>query len=101
MAITRKRPSELLRQYREQIRNIINSHGITDIRIFGSVARGKDTINSDLDILLFPNTQISLIEKYIIQTEIKKLLKINVHVVSSKSLSIEHAKTIISEAKPI
>lgn len=34
------------------LRDLLNSHGITNARLFGSVARGDDREGSDVDILM-------------------------------------------------
>ena len=48
----RTRPSDVLSQNRELIRNIVLSHKSSNPRIFGSVLRGTDTEESDLDLLI-------------------------------------------------
>ena len=46
------RPSELLRTKRELIVDAVRAHGVTNPRVIGSVARGTDTDQSDLDLLV-------------------------------------------------
>lgn len=43
---------DLLQEKREEIINIAAKHGAFNIRIFGSVARGEDTPDSDIDFLI-------------------------------------------------
>lgn len=43
---------QLLQEKREEILKISHQHGAFNIRIFGSVARGEDTENSDIDLLI-------------------------------------------------
>lgn len=46
---------ELIAQHREAILALAAEHGATDVRIFGSVARGDETPGSDLDVIVrFP-----------------------------------------------
>ena len=46
---------ELIAQHRDAILALAAQHGATDVRIFGSVARGDDTPESDVDVLVtFP-----------------------------------------------
>jgi predicted nucleotidyltransferase len=40
---------ELLREKREDILRIATRHGVTSIRVFGSVARGEAATESDID----------------------------------------------------
>jgi uncharacterized protein len=49
---------QLIEQRRDEIRDIASRHGVTSIRVFGSVARGESRPDSDLDLLIEagPNT---------------------------------------------
>ena len=46
------RPSEALPLHREKIRQLVLEAGMTNPRVFGSVVRGEDNEESDLDILV-------------------------------------------------
>ena len=46
------KPSEALAIHRERIRVIVAHYGGVNPRVFGSVARGEDTEDSDLDIIV-------------------------------------------------
>ena len=41
-----------LKKHREEIYEIAKKFGISNIRVFGSVARGEERKNSDLDLLV-------------------------------------------------
>ena len=41
-----------LRQYRREILDAATRHGMRDVRVFGSMARGDDHENSDVDFLV-------------------------------------------------
>jgi predicted nucleotidyltransferase len=43
---------ELLKTKREQILEICQKHGVYDLRVFGSLARGEGNEQSDLEVLL-------------------------------------------------
>ncbi|EAZ91024.1 nucleotidyltransferase family protein [Crocosphaera chwakensis] len=43
---------QLLKEKRQEIIDIAAKHGAYNIRIFGSVARGEETKNSDIDLLI-------------------------------------------------
>ena len=50
---TREAPSlALLQLHREDIMRLAASHGVSNIRVFGSVARGDATAESDIDLLV-------------------------------------------------
>ncbi len=46
------KPSEALEKHRETIREILSRYPVSNPRVFGSVARGEDTEESDLDIIV-------------------------------------------------
>jgi predicted nucleotidyltransferase len=43
---------EKLRERRDEIQRIAAEHGVTRVRVFGSVARGEARPESDLDLLI-------------------------------------------------
>ena len=43
---------EEIRQKRDEIRRIAAEHGALNLRIFGSVARGEERPDNDLDLLI-------------------------------------------------
>ncbi len=56
------RPSEALSLHRTRIREIALSHGVSDVRVFGSAVRGDDVAGSDLDLLVEPTAQTTLMD---------------------------------------
>lgn len=47
-----KKLKQLLQERREEILEIAANHGAFNVRVFGSVARGEETENSDVDFLI-------------------------------------------------
>jgi predicted nucleotidyltransferase len=47
-----KKLKQLLQEKREEILAIALKHGAFNVRVFGSVARGEETENSDIDFLI-------------------------------------------------
>lgn len=95
----RPRPSEQLALYREQIRAIAERHQVTNVRVFGSTARGEDTDRSDLDLLVTPiKGSTGLMEIVRIESEIKKLIRVPVDVVLDTEIPEEHRERINKEA---
>jgi len=47
-----KKLKQLLQERREEILEIALKHGAFNVRLFGSVARGEETENSDIDFLI-------------------------------------------------
>ena len=57
-----RRPSTALIVHRSAVRRLLARHGLKNPRVFGSVARGKDTESSDLDILVDAPRGVSLLD---------------------------------------
>jgi uncharacterized protein len=95
----RPRPSEQLEIYREQIKAIAERHHVTNVRVFGSTARGEDTDKSDLDLLVTPiKGATGLMELVRIESEVKKLIKVPVDVVLDSEIPEQHREKINREA---
>jgi predicted nucleotidyltransferase len=48
----RPAPSRILTEHHQEVLDVIRRHGGKNPRVFGSVARGEDGPNSDIDILV-------------------------------------------------
>ncbi|MBJ6752398.1 nucleotidyltransferase domain-containing protein [Geomonas anaerohicana] len=95
----RPRPSEQVAIYREQIKAIALAHHVTNVRVFGSTARGEDTNRSDLDLLVSPiKGKTGLMELVKIAAEVKKLIKVPVDVVLDTEIPEEKKDEIDKEA---
>jgi predicted nucleotidyltransferase len=95
------RPTKVLRTYREQIRSVVLAHRATNVRVFGSVARGEDTDTSDLDLLIDPTSETSLMDIGAIRFELKTLLGINVDVLTPNSLPDKFREQVLQESIPV
>lgn len=95
------RPSEALLLQRTQIREIALSHRVSSIRLFGSALRGDDRPGSDLDLLVEPTLQTTLIDIGAIRFELKKLLGIEVDVLTPNGLPASFRERVLREARLI
>lgn len=95
------RPSVALQIYRDRIREIALSHRVTNVRVFGSVLRGEDIEDSDLDILVEPTAETTLMDIGAIRYELKELLGITVEVLTPRALPDEWRDQVIAEAAAV
>lgn len=95
------RPSTLLEQNREQIKQIILKHNVSNPRVFGSVLNGTDTELSDLDILVDPTPTTSLFDIGAIRFELKAMLHVEVDVLTPNALPDSFRTLVLAQAKPI
>jgi len=95
------RPSVALQSHRKEVRDIVLNHRVQNARIFGSVIRGEDTDDSDLDILVDPTSETTLMDIGAIRYELRNLLGVPVDVLTPKALPIKFRDLVIKEARPI
>lgn len=90
-----------VKTYKEQIIAIVLAHHATNVRVFGSVLRGEDTASSDLDLLIEPTAETSLMDIGAIRHELKALLGVNVDILTPKALPDSFREKVLKEATPI
>ena len=95
------KPSLALASHREGILRIVEAHRARNARVFGSVVHGDDTEDSDLDILIDPTSETTLMDVAVIQVELQRLLGVSVDVLTPKALPETFRAIVISEAVPI
>lgn len=91
---------KLLREKRREILEIAAQRGATNVRVFGSVARGNADPQSDLDILVDMAPGRSLMDLGGLWWELNELLHIKVDVVTEKGLRPRIRERILKEAVP-
>lgn len=90
-----------VREHRDEILRVAALHGAGNILLFGSVARGEDTSDSDIDLLFevtgkttpwFPGSLVA---------DLERLLGQRVQVVIRRSLSPLIRDAVLREAVPL
>ena len=92
------RPSIALQTYREQIKSIVIAHHAVNARVFGSVIRGEDTDVSDLDVLIDPTHETSIMDIGAIRLELKALLGVEVDVLTPNALPDAYRQQVLRDA---
>ncbi len=83
---------------RGQVREVAAHHGLSNPRVFGSVARGEESEGSDMDLLVDVATNIGLIGLARAQCELERLLGVHVDLVPARDLKPGVAESVLSEA---
>jgi predicted nucleotidyltransferase len=97
------KPSEALALHRDEILSIVSACKFTNARIFGSVARGEDTEQSDLDLLIdvaVPETA-TLMDLGRLKHQVQKLTRFKVDIVIERSIDGHFKGEVLRDAKPI
>lgn len=75
-----------LRQQRSAVIDVAQRHGIHVIGVFGSVARGEDRADSDIDLLVDLPEGMGLVGMARVQNELEELLKAPVDLIPESGL---------------
>jgi uncharacterized protein len=95
------RPSIALQENRAAIRLVVERHRARNARVFGSVIHGADQEGSDLDILIDPTPNTTLMDVARIQVELEKLLGVTVDVLTPKAIPDKFRGQVLAEAVAI
>lgn len=94
------RPSEALARHRDEVLRIIARYPVSNPRIFGSTARGEDTEDSDLDILV-DDRHASTFDLAGLELELEALLRSHVDVRTPSDLATDVAGRVSHDLKPL
>lgn len=92
----------LLRKHRVEIRAAAEAIGASNVRIFGSVARGEDTPQSDVDLLVdFPAEERGLFPLLTLANEVETIVRRPVDVAAVEVMAPAVRKRALAEAIPL
>lgn len=99
----RDRPPSLgeLRRRRDAILEIARQHGVLDVRVFGSVARGDADSDSDIDLLVELEPGRSLFDLGGLLMDLRDFFNGPVDVVTPAALSERVRARVMCEAVPL
>jgi len=95
------RTLDALRSRKTEILAAATRHGARNVRVFGSVARGSDTSDSDIDLLVEFEPERSLYDLVGLQLDIESLLGRRADVVTEGSLNAHLRERVLAEARPL
>lgn len=81
--------------------NFMSSHGVSQIAVFGSYARGEARPDSDLDLLVSFSEQKSLLGVIRLERELSELLGIKIDLLTEQAISPYLIDRIRKELKVI
>lgn len=92
---------ELLASRRDEILRIAAKYGASNVRVFGSVARGEAGPESDIDLLVELDPRRSLLDHVALLQDLEDMLSRKVDVVNEKALHYCVRDKVLREATPI
>lgn len=87
----------------KDIKNILEQYGVKYIAVFGSVAKGTNTIDSDLDLIVEFAGKRNLFKMIELSQKLSEILGVKVDLVTKDSISkylkdrVEQEKVVIYE----
>ncbi|MFB6097944.1 MAG: nucleotidyltransferase family protein [Salinibacter sp.] len=90
--------NRIAREYRTEILKLARQHGAYNVRLFGSVVRGDDQPDSDLDLLVDMEPGRSLLDHIALKQDLEDLLGREVDVVTEASLHPRLRDRVLREA---
>jgi predicted nucleotidyltransferase len=78
----------LLRKHRDEILRVASARGVSNVRVFGSVARGDATPDSDIDLLVDFDLSHRGLDLFGFEREVEELLRYPVEVGTQVTESI-------------
>jgi len=91
----------LLKTRRKEILEIAARNGAVNVRVFGSVARGEDRPDSDIDFLVNLESGRSLLDLARLLRELNTLLDYPVDVVTEAGLRPRIKPQVLRDARPL
>ena len=89
---------EVIQAKRDDVLQVARKHGVTSIRIFGSVARGDDSPESDIDLLITTGPVVSSWFPAGLILDLEALLGRDVEIVTEPGLNPLLREQVLSEA---
>jgi len=108
LGVSRRRPSRrvtkglaLLRRSRDRLQEAARRHGVRDLRVFGSIARGEARANSDIDLLVDLDPGRTLLDLIGFQQDAKEILGVDVDVAAPRLMKDRVRARAIREARAL
>jgi hypothetical protein len=97
----RGRALALVHQARERLLDAAERHGVRDLRLFGSAARGDDTPDSDIDFLVDLEPGRTLLDLIGFQQEAEDILGVSVDAAAPRLLKQRVRTRALREARAV
>lgn len=93
-----RRLREIVTEHREQVLTLVREHGVSNLRLFGSAARGDDGPDSDIDLLVSVPPGVGLFPLFRLTAALEDLLGARVDLVPDQGLKAGLQAEILAEA---
>lgn len=91
----------LVRRHRERLVAAARRNGVREVRLFGSAARGEDSPDSDVDLLVDLGPERTLLDLIAFQQDASDILGVPVDVATPGILKDRVRERVVAEAVPL
>jgi predicted nucleotidyltransferase len=95
------RPSEAIACHRDALLKIAARNGMSNLRVFGSVARGEDKEGSDVDLLVDDSPNITLLTLARVSREAEELTGVPFDIHTVDSIHDRYVDRVLRESRPL
>jgi predicted nucleotidyltransferase len=95
------KPSMAFEAHRATIRSVVLRHRACNARVFSSVLHGNDQEGSDLDLLVDPTPETTMLDMGAIRHELLQLLGVHVDVLTPNALPDSFRARVSAEARSV
>ena len=89
---------DILQEKRDDVLEVAQRHGVTSVRVFGSVARGEESPESDIDLLVTTGPTVSSWFPAGLILDLEQLLGRHIDIVTETGLNPLIRGEVLSEA---
>jgi len=89
---------DILQAKRRDVLDVVQKHGVTSVKVFGSVARGEESVESDIDLLVTTGPHVSPWFPAGLILELEELLGRHIDIVTESGLNPLLREQVLSEA---
>lgn len=89
---------DILKEKREDVLEVAQKHGVTSLRVFGSVARGDESAESDIDLLVTTGPRVSAWFPAGLILDLEALLGRHIDIVTESGLNPLLRDEVLNEA---
>lgn len=97
----KKQPTVTLGELRPIVLRVTREYGVSNVRIFGSFARGEQRKTSDIDLLVDLPDGMTLFDLSGLKIDLEEALKRKVDVVPARSIKPALRENILADARPL
>ncbi|MDQ0614406.1 putative nucleotidyltransferase [Microbacterium sp. W4I4] len=90
-----------LRELKPVIDRLASAAHLSDVRVFGSVARGEETLGSDVDLLVDAGDESTLFDIAQFELDLELILGVPVTAVAANGLDTDRDRDILDGALPL